>query len=186
MDEEVRSRIQTTFGLEVTDQPMSKLRTAATPHIQNTVTAVTKFFHERGLTISNLGISGGFVYKDKSIQDTLVKLFNAEQEQAIAEAEAAALQKMAGGKADAAKLSATGEAEAVKIKASAESEAIKTVADSKAYEIEKATQDLETYLRLKQIEIEKSKVEKWSGKFPTVFIGSSMENLLTVPTAMKK
>jgi regulator of protease activity HflC (stomatin/prohibitin superfamily) len=185
MDEEVRSKIQTVFGLETTDEPMSKLRTAATPHIQHTVENVTKFFHERGLTISNLGITGGFIYKDKSIQDTLVKLFNAEQEQAIAEAEAAALQKMAGGQADAAKLKATGEAEATKLKAEAEASAIKTVADSKAYEIEKATGDLETYLRLKQLEVEKTKIEKWSGRFPTVFIGQSPEAMLKLPVAAK-
>jgi len=35
---------------------------------------------------SALGITGGFIYKDKSIMDTMVRVFNAEQEKAIATA----------------------------------------------------------------------------------------------------
>lgn len=172
MDTEVRARIQTAFGLEVTDQSMETLRLAATPHIQKVVTDVTTFFKERGITITNLGISRGFIYKDQSIQKTMVELFNAEQAQAIATATAAALQKTAQGKADAAKLQAAGEAEA-----------IKQVADAKAYEIEKATGDLETYLSLKRLELEGKKIEKWVGSYPSYYIGSMPpESLLTIPS----
>ena len=78
--------LQATFGLAVTDEPMTKLRTEATPHILKTVKEVYDFFKERGVTITNLGITGGFIYKDKSIMDTMVRVFNAEQEKAIATA----------------------------------------------------------------------------------------------------
>ena len=84
MDTEVRAKLQAEFGLEVTDVPMDELRKNATPHIKNVVKTLTTFFAERGITITNLGITGGFVYKDKAIQDMLVKVFNAEQEKAIA------------------------------------------------------------------------------------------------------
>lgn len=172
MDREVRAKIQTSFGLEVTDQSMKKLREEATPHIQKVVSEVSEFFAERGLAITNLGISGGFIYRDAKIQDKLVELFNAEQEKLIAIAKADAVKTEAKGKADAAKEQASGEAEA-----------IKTVADAKAYEIEKSKQDLETYLALKKIEIEKAKLEKWDGKFPTSFLGGTgnLDMLLTVP-----
>ncbi|MFT2536588.1 hypothetical protein ACMWQD_29850, partial [Escherichia coli] len=46
--------------------------------------SVKEFFKSRGITITNIGITGGFVYKDKSIIDTMVKVFNAEQEKSIA------------------------------------------------------------------------------------------------------
>lgn len=175
MDREVRALVQTTFGLEVTDQPMSKLRNEATPHLLAVVTKVTAFFAERGLTITNLGISGGFIYKDVKIQDKMVEMFNAEQELSIAIAKAAALQKTAEGKASAAKLQATGEADA-----------IKAVADAKAYEIEKANADLPTYLSLKRIEIEKEKIEKWDGKFPSYYLGTSgPDSLLMLPSPAK-
>src|SRR6202043_3238804 len=83
MDTELRAKLQAEFGLEVTDVPMEELRKNATPHIKHVVSTVTQFFAERGITITNLGISGGFVYKDRSIQDMLVKVFNAEQEKTI-------------------------------------------------------------------------------------------------------
>ena len=47
LDTEVRGKLQATFGLEVTDQPMTKLRQEATPHILRTTKDVTDFFKER-------------------------------------------------------------------------------------------------------------------------------------------
>lgn len=160
MDQEVRARIQTAFGLEVTDQPMQKLRLEATPHLTKVVEDVTKFFHDRGVTITNLGISGGFIYKDVKVSDKLVELFNAEQDRAVAEAKAAALltQKKA------------------------EAEGIKQVADAKAYEIEKAHENMEMYVALKRLELEKEKLTKWNGSFPTYYMGQTgLDTLLTIP-----
>jgi hypothetical protein len=160
MDQEVRARIQTAFGLEVTDQPMQKLRLEATPHLTKVVDDVTEFFQERGVTITNLGISGGFIYKDVKVSDKLVELFNAEQDRAVAEAKAAALltQKKA------------------------EAEGIKQVADAKAYEIEKAAENMEMYVALKRLELEKEKVLKWNGSFPAYYMGQNgLDMLLTVP-----
>jgi hypothetical protein len=160
MDQEVRARIQTAFGLEVTDQPMQKLRLEATPHLMKVVEDVTQFFQSRGVTITNLGISGGFIYKDVKVSDKLVELFNAEQDRAVAEAKAAALltQKRA------------------------EAEGIKQVADAKAYEIEKAHENMEMYVALKRLELEKDKLQKWNGSFPTYYMGQQgLDMLLTVP-----
>jgi len=55
----------------------------------------------------------------------------------------------------------------------AEADGIKLVADANAYEIEKAKSDAEIYLALKRIELEKEKLIKWDGRFPTYFMGGS-------------
>ncbi len=75
MDQEVRAKLQSEFGIEVTDLPMDELRKKATPHIRRVTEDVIAFFQERGITITNLGITGGFVYKDPSIIKTMVEVF---------------------------------------------------------------------------------------------------------------
>ncbi len=175
MDEEIRAKIQAEFGIEVTDLPMTELRLKATPHVSKVVDNVKKFFSERGITITNLGITGGFVYKDPSIIKTLVEVFNAEQKKSIAMALAAA-------QAETNKqiqLEADSKAKALLTAAQGEADGIKLVADAKVYEIEKAKQDATTYILLKKIELEKAKMEKWDGKFPTTFMGNGEQlNLL--------
>jgi len=179
LDTEVRGKLQATFGLAVTDEPMTKLRTEATPHILKTVKEVNDFFKERGVTITNLGITGGFIYKDKSIMDTMVRVFNAEQEKAIATAGYQAQEE----KNKAVFAEAEGRAKALLTEKQAEADGIKLVADAKAYEIEKAKQDAEVYLALKRIELEREKLEKWDGRFPTYFLGAgqSPDMLLQMP-----
>jgi len=182
MDTEVRAKLQASFGLEVTDLPMDTLRKEATPHIVKVTTDVTAFFKERGITITNLGITGGFVYKDKTIMDTMVKVFNAEQEKAIASA-AFQAQDM---KNKTVESEAEGRAKALLTTKQAEADGIKVVADAKVYEIEKAKEDGEIYLALKRLELEKEKLTKWDGRFPTYFIGggssSSPDLLLQLPS----
>jgi hypothetical protein len=167
MDTEVRAKLQADFGLEVTDLPMDELRKQATPHIMNTCSDVTEFFKERGITITNLGITGGFVYKDKSIMETMVKVFNAEQEKSIASA-AYQAQEM---KNKTIESEATGKGHAILTERKAEADGIKLVADAKAYEMEKAKTDADIYLTLKRIELEKDKLAKWDGRFPLYFMG---------------
>lgn len=169
MDTELRARLQAAFGLEVTDLPMTELRLKATPHILSVVDEVKSFFLERGITITNLGITGGFVYKDPSIIATMVKVFNAEQEKAIAMAGVAA-QSETNKKIQ---LEADSKAKASLTVLQAEADGIKLVADAKNYEIEKAKDNSETYIALKKIELEKIKLEKWDGKFPLYFMGGS-------------
>jgi hypothetical protein len=174
MDHEIRAYLQASFGLEVTDLPMDELRKAATPHIKSVTSKTEKFFSDRGVQITNLGITGGFVYKDPSIIQTLVKVFNAEQEKNIAIAKSAAQieqNKQVLSEAE-------GKAAAILKTKKAEADGIKMVADAKAYEMEKAKGDGKTYLALKSIELQKAKIEKWDGKFPTYFMGQSDPQLL--------
>ncbi len=173
MDGEIRAKLQSEFGLEVTDLPMEELRLKATPHIQRVVDSVTSFFAERGITITNLGISGGFVYKDPSIVKTLVEVFNAEQAKLIAIAETSAQTE----KNKKLQLEADSRAKAILVEREAEAEGIKLVADAKAYEISKATENPESYMLLKQLEIEQAKTTKWDGHFPDYFMAPSVDSL---------
>lgn len=174
MDGELRARIQTEFGLEVTDLPMEKLRKDATPHIKKVIESTTKFFEKRGVQITNLGISGGFVYKDKSVMDTLVKVFNAEQEKNVAMAEAQAQAE----RNKKVQLEAESRAKATLTERTAEAEGIKAVAEAKFYEIEKAKEDMALYIQLKNLEMTKIKLEKWDGRFPTYFMGDKNPDML--------
>jgi hypothetical protein len=181
MDTEVRAKLQATFGMEVTDLPMETLRKQATPHLVKTIDDVTEFFKERGITITNLGITGGFVYKDKTIMDTLVKVFNAEQDKAIANA-AFQAQEMKNKTLESA---ATGKGKAIITERQAEADGITLVADAKAYEMEKAKTDADIYLTLKRIELEKEKLAKWDGRFPLYFMGGGGQQpdlLLQMPS----
>jgi hypothetical protein len=183
MDHEIRAYLQASFGIEVTDLPMDELRKSATPHIKSVTSKTEKFFADRGVQITNLGITGGFVYKDQSIIQTLVKVFNAEQEKNIAIAKSSAQieqNKQVLSEAE-------GKAAAILKEKKAEADGIKMVADAKAYEMEKAKGDGKTYLALKSIELQKAKIEKWDGKFPTYFMGQSdPQMLLQVPMVESK
>src|SRR6202000_760361 len=126
-----------------TDLPMDELRKNATPHLGRTVKTVTDFFKLRGITITNLGISGGFVYKDASIMRKLVEVFNAEQERSIAVAKTSAQTELN----KSVILKSQGEADAILKTKKAEADGIKLVADARIYEIEKAAQQPETYMK---------------------------------------
>lgn len=185
LDTEVRSHLATTFGLEVTDLPMDTLRKAATPHIKNTVKQVTEFFATRGITITNLGITGGFVYKDKSIVDTMIKVFNAEQEKAVAQAETAAQEE----RNKKVVFTAQGQADAILKTKKAEADGIKLVADAKFYELEKAKENLKSYVQLKELELQKELLLKWDGRYPQYFMGGNGQTpnmLLQLPKLDEK
>lgn len=168
LDTEVRSKLQAEFGLEVTDLPMEILRKSATPHIQKVVKNVIEFFKIRGITITNLGISGGFIYKDKSIMDTLVRVFNSEQDKSIAIAETSAQEE----RNKRIIFKAQGEADALLKTKNAEAQGIKMVADARLYELDKAAEKIQSYGVLKQLELQKELLLKWDGKFPQYFMGS--------------
>lgn len=180
LDTEVRSKIQTVFGLEVTDLPMDKLRKQATPHIENTVKTINTFFKSRGIEITNLGISGGFIYKDQSVIDTLVKVFNAEQEKAMAIAKLAAQEKLN----ERVVMEAKGKADAIMEEKGAEAKAIKMVAEARLFEMEKVANNINVYAALKQLELQKVYLDKWNGEFPRYFMGNGGSNpqmLLQMP-----
>jgi regulator of protease activity HflC (stomatin/prohibitin superfamily) len=172
LDSEVRSKLQAEFGLAVTDLPMEKLRLAATPVITKVVKNVTDFFAPRGIEITNLGITGGFVYKDPAIIAMMVRVFTAEQEQSIAKANTAAQNER--NKANLSK--AQGDADAIMKTKKAEADGIRMVAEARAHEVDKAKQDMGAYMALKQLELQKELLLKWDGSYPRYFMGGGGAN----------
>jgi hypothetical protein len=44
-----------------------------------------------------------------------------------------------------------------------------------------AKEDLSTYLKLKELEVQNKQAEKWDGKFPVYFMGNSPSMLFQAP-----
>lgn len=182
MDQELRAKIQSTFGLAVTDLPMDTLKKAATPIIVQVTTEVKTFFSERGITVTNIGITGGFVYKDPKIIAKMTEVFTAEQEKNIATAKSVAQAETN----KTIQLEADAKAKATLTVLQAEADGIQKIADAKAYEIEKAQENKEIYLELKKLENVKAGLDKWDGKYPVYMFsagGESTNLLLQMPAA---
>ncbi|MEZ5943372.1 MAG: hypothetical protein R3C18_18410 [Planctomycetaceae bacterium] len=182
MDLEIRGRIQKIMAREAAREPMDTLREKKNEMLDAVEQDVIPFFEARGILVTTIGQFGGFTYENPDIQKAIDEVFAAQQDEEVAKAEAKAAEqrKLA--------LQLRGEGEAAQILESrrGEAEGIKLVADAKAYEIEKANADLKTYLSLKQLEIEQSRLEKWDGRYPVyLFTGEGQQMpqiLLGMPT----
>ncbi len=70
-------------------------------------------------------------------------------------------------------LEATGKADALLKTKEAEAAGIKLVADAKLYELEQAKGQLEAYISLKQLELQKELLTRWDGAYPRNYMSSS-------------
>ena len=139
---------------------------------------VIPFFAERGISITTIGMFGGFTYKNPKIQDSIDKTFVAQQEKVVAEAVFNAqqkknetIEKAAIGLKNAAITKAEGEAQAIEIQANAEAAAIKLVAEA----AEQANSN-PVFLKLKQLEVEESRIDKWNGAYPKWYMAGSSDS----------
>lgn len=182
MDMELRGRVQKVMAREAAKEPMDSLREKKNEMLDAVEKDVIPFFEERGIMVTTIGQFGGFTYENPEIQKAIDQVFEAQQDEEVAKAEAKAAEQRR------LALQLQGEGEAAKILEArrGEAEGIKVVADAKAYEIEKANSDLKTYLSLKQLEIEQSRLEKWDGRYPLyLFTGEGQQlpqMLLGMPT----
>jgi len=195
MDGEVRTKIQEVFAEKAAEYDMDELRSKKTEIIATIREQVIPFFGERGITITAIGMFGGFTYENPQIQLAIDKVFQAQQDEEVAKAES----KAAGERKEALKLQgegqaqreveiARGKAESVKLEAEARAAAITSVADAKAYELEKLTADPDAYLTLKQLDIEQRRLERWDGQYPRYYLGAGSDAglnlLLPAPGSM--
>jgi regulator of protease activity HflC (stomatin/prohibitin superfamily) len=173
MDSEVRARIQKVMADFAAGYNMDELRPKKKEMMNEVEKDVIAFFQERGITITTIGQFGGFTYENPDVQKAIDNVFKAQQDEQVAKAEHKAQLE----RNKAVKLKADGLAEAVKLEAKGKGEAIQTIADAKAYEIQKAEKSLETYLKLKQLEIDSQRLEKWDGKYPLYYLGGNGEKM---------
>ncbi len=167
MDQEVRAKLQSEFGIEVTDLPMDELRKKATPHIRRVTEDVIAFFQERGITITNLGIT----------VDSCTRILRSSRRWSKCSTpnkrnrSPSPKHQLRRRRTKTIKLESDARADALLTEKKAEAEGIRLVADAKNYEIEMAIQDPETYLRLKQFELERDKLQKWDESSRPIFLG---------------
>jgi hypothetical protein len=157
LDSEVRARVQGSASSKCSDYKMDVLRDKKN-EISNAVqTDVVEFYSNRGITITRVAMFGGFKYENPEIQEAIDKTFVAQQEKVIAAAKYEA-------QADINKK--------IELAAQAEANRIKTVNEAL---LEASSNPL--YLQIKLAEIESSRIEKWDGKYPNWYMGSSMAGL---------
>ncbi len=180
MDLEVRTKIQEVFAYEAASYNMDELREKKQEIMDKVREMVIPFFSERGITITNIGQFGGFKYENPETQLAIDKVFQAQQDEEVAKAEAKAaqermlaLQLKGQGEAQQAIEIARGRAEAMRLEAQAEAEAVQLVADAKAYELTQLSSNPQAYILLKQIELEVQRVTRWDGAYPRFVMGQN-------------
>ena len=187
MDHEVRGRIQQVAAEVATKYPLDQLRARKQEIADAVKNDVTNFFANRGVTVTTIGMFGGMTYENPEIQRSIDGTFIAQQLKVVAEAKFEAQKKEndrieleANAIAEKARREAMGLADARKTTAAAEAEAIREVNRA----LNEAAQNPVLY-QLKALDVERARIEKWDGKYPTYFMGASAGGpnlLLQVPT----
>src|SRR5262249_32302159 len=141
-------------------------------------TDVTRFFANRGVVITAIGMFGGMTYENPEIQQAIDHTFIAQQLKVVAEAKVEAQKKEneritleAEPIAEEARPEAKGRADARKAAANAEAEAIREVSRA----LNEAQQNPLLY-QLKALEVEKVRAERWDGKYPIYLMGTGNGN----------
>ena len=187
MDREVRGRIQQAAAEVAAKYPLDLLRAKKQEIADAVKKDLTAFFATRGVTITTVGMFGGMTYENPEIQKSIDGTFIAQQLKVVAEAKFEAQKKEndrieleAEAIAEKARREALGQADAKKTTAAAEAEAIREVNRA----LNEAQQNPLLY-QLKALEVERVRVEKWDGKYPTYYMGtggSSPNLLLSLPS----
>ncbi|MEY4386038.1 MAG: hypothetical protein RLY20_1321 [Verrucomicrobiota bacterium] len=188
MDREIRGRIQQVAAEVAAKYPLDTLRSKKQEISDAVKKDVTSFFATRGITVTTVGMFGGMTYENPEIQRSIDQTFIAQQLKVVSEAKFEAQKKEnerieleANATAEKARREAQGIADSRMTAAKAEAEAIHVI---NAAAQEAANNPL--LLQLKQLEVEKARVEKWDGRYPQWWMagngaGSGPNLLLQVP-----
>ncbi len=179
MDNQIKNDVQAVAAEIAAKYKMDECREKKVEIIKEVRSIVIPKYAETGITISTIGMFGGFEYEDEAIQLAINSVFVAEQEKNVNAAEFEAqtdknktIELAAEGMATAAVTKAQGEADAVEIKATAEAAAITSV----ALALESA-QNNPMFVEIKKLEVETARIKVWDGKYPTFFMGGGTEDI---------
>lgn len=190
MDTEIRARVQQVASEVSAKYDLDELRAKKPEIIEAVRVDVVPFFKERGITITTLGMFGGFAYEQPEIQKAIDETFVAQQEKvrtaAAFEAQGKINEKIelaADAEANKERTLAQGKADAVLIAAEAEAASIQKVAEAT-----KAAGGDPLFLQLKQLDVDIQRMTKWDGKYPSTLMNmgsgeQSPDLLLSIPTA---
>jgi len=210
MDKEVKAKVQAVASEFTAQYPLETLRGTQHKLVEAVREDVIPFFKKRGISITNIGMVGGFHYVNRQIQKSIDDAISAQQlkiaAQAMQEKEKVEQQTKlynqeiynktmvleAEGKAKAAVAQAEGEAkaklaaaqidaEAAKLRASGEAAAIKIQADAETYKYKLYDQFKDMIISLKNIELEKAWKTQWNGSVPSMILqGTSQSGLMPI------
>jgi len=191
MDTEVRSRIQQMVAEVSAKYSMDLLRAKKNEIIAAVRADVNPFFESRGITITTLGMFGGFTYENADIQKSIDAVFVAQQEKAQESAKLDAMdakkkrmEQEGIAQANMAREVAKGAADAVLLRKTAEADGIRLV--NKALEEAKSNP---LFVQIKALEVESERIQKWSGAVPTMIMGggdSGFVPMIQLPSVAAK
>jgi hypothetical protein len=174
MNTEIHGRTMEAAQNFASDYPLDELREKKSEMVKFIQTDVTEFFKLRGITVTNLGIFGGFSYENDKIQEAIDGVFIAQQqknttkaaleaqnsinEKTISESKALAqaTQEKARGAAEGYVIEAKGKADAVALE-------VKALNDAQSNPI---------FLEIQKLNVSKMFNQQWDGKLPTSYIGT--------------
>lgn len=172
LENEVKSKVQENFANFTAQYTLDNLRGKKNEMYEVTKENVVSFFKDRGITITTLAMFGGFTYENPAIQEAIDKTFIAQQEKVVSAAQLAAqddknsrIELEAKATAEAIRIEAQGKADAIKMEKEAEAEGIRLVTEAA-----KLAQENPLVLKLRELEIEKMKNEKWNGEYPRYYM----------------
>ncbi len=158
MDTEARARVQSVAAEVAARYDLDELRSRKQEIIDAVRQDVIPFFADRGITITTMGMFGGFTYQNPKIQEAIDETFVAQQLKVISNAKFQAQEK---------------ENERVELEAQATANKARTIAEGEAdalREMAAATREVQSdplFLQLKMLEVQQDRIEKWDGKYPT-------------------
>lgn len=171
MDSEIRARVQSVAAEVAAKYDLDELRSRKQEMIDSVRKDVVPFFGQRGITITTIGMFGGFNYQNPKIQEAIDETFVAQQLKVIASAKQQAQVK---------------ENELVELEAKAEANKARTIAEGEAdailkvAEATRAAQSDPLFLELRKLDVEQQRIGRWDGRYPThvMQLGESSPNLL--------
>lgn len=161
MDSEIRGRVQQIAAEESAKLPLDVLREKKNEIAATVRVDIIPFFEKRGITITTVGMFGGMTYENKEIQESIDKVFVAQQQKNVALAKYDAQKK----ENERIILESEGLAKQREIQSNAEAKAIEALTQAVA-------KGGENYLQLKALDVQTKQIEKWDGKLPTVTSGA--------------
>ncbi len=158
---EIRARVQKVAASFAAQYILDDLRAKKNDMLAAIVADVVPFAAERGVTITTIGQFGGMTYDNPDIQRSIDGTFVAQQQKVVA---AALLIAQTDVNAKNQEIAEQSKRNAVLV-AEGEAMAIEKVAEAAA-----KAQSTPSFLRLKELEVEVKKLDKWNGVTPTTLI----------------
>lgn len=165
MDTEIRARIQSIAAEKCGEYDLDALRGKKSEVVKAVREDVIPFFAERGITVTTIGMFGGFTYKNPDIQTAIDEVFRSQQLEDVAEAKRKAALK---------------EKETILIVAEAEAARIAKIAEAEAKKIEtinaaaEKAQKNPLFYQLRLLDVENKRIAKWDGAYPRWYMGEKL------------